>query len=137
TKLPRAEGRMVRAQLRQQARLIHDLTATGSALLAHRPVEAVRLTAHERVTLRDPVRRLRELSDLTSNVSLNSARTIATSADRNIADLITIQVALGIGGLLMSLLLAFALIAATRRQTAHIRSLVKSSTDLVMVFGPG
>ncbi|MFL5869417.1 MAG: putative bifunctional diguanylate cyclase/phosphodiesterase [Thermoleophilaceae bacterium] len=137
TKLPRASGREVRAQLGQQIRLIHDLTATGSALLAGRSVEGVRFTAHEHVTLTDPVRRLRELSDLTSNVSLNGARTIATSADRNIGDLITIQVALGIGGLLMSLLLAFALIAATRRQTAHFRSLVRSSTDLVVVFGPG
>ena len=40
-------------------------------------------------------------------------------------------------GLLISLLLAWALIAATRRQTAHFRSLVTSSTDLVLVFGDG
>jgi diguanylate cyclase (GGDEF)-like protein/PAS domain S-box-containing protein len=40
-------------------------------------------------------------------------------------------------GLLTSLLLAFGLIAATRRQTAHFRSLVTSSTDLVLVFGGG
>jgi diguanylate cyclase (GGDEF)-like protein/PAS domain S-box-containing protein len=42
---------------------------------------------------------------------------------------------LGLGGLVISLLLACALIAATRRQTAHFRSLVTSSTDLVLVFG--
>ncbi len=36
----------------------------------------------------------------------------------------------------MSLLLAWALIGATRRQTAHFRSLVTSSTDLVALFGP-
>jgi diguanylate cyclase (GGDEF)-like protein/PAS domain S-box-containing protein len=137
TTLPQAKGHVVRAQLRQQLRLVHDLTATGGALLAHRSVHDLRLTANERVSVRDPVRRLRVLSDLTSNVSLNGARTIATSADRNIGDLITIQVALGIGGLLTSLLLALALIAATRRQTAHFRSLVRSSTDLVIVFGPG
>ena len=34
-------------------------------------------------------------------------------------------------------MLACALIAATRRQTAHFRSLVTSSTDLVLVFGDG
>src|SRR5207253_11339877 len=65
------------------------------------------------------------------------ARTIAGAADRHISDLITLQVALGIVGLLTSLLLAWALIAATRRQTAHFRSLVTSSTDLVLVFGAG
>ena len=44
---------------------------------------------------------------------------------------------LGVAGLLVSLLLALALIAATRRQTAHFRSLVTPSTDLVLVFGAG
>src|SRR5207248_2936616 len=48
-----------------------------------------------------------------------------------------IQVLLGAAGLLTSLLLALGLIAATRRQTAHFRSLVTSSTDLVLVFGDG
>ncbi|HEY7280164.1 MAG TPA: EAL domain-containing protein, partial [Actinomycetota bacterium] len=34
------------------------------------------------------------------------------------------------------MLLAWALIGATRRQTAHFRSLVSASSDLVVVFGP-
>ena len=46
-----------------------------------------------------------------------------------------IQIGLGVGGLVVSLLLAWALVATTRRQTAHFRSLVKSSTDLVLVLG--
>jgi diguanylate cyclase (GGDEF)-like protein/PAS domain S-box-containing protein len=137
TKLSAASGTVVRRQLKQERRLVADLTATGSALLAGRPVTTIPLTAHERVTIVDPVERLRVLAALTANVSLNAARTIATRADANISNLITLQVALGIAGLLMSLLLAFALIAATRRQTAHFRSLVTSSTDLVLVFGSG
>jgi diguanylate cyclase (GGDEF)-like protein/PAS domain S-box-containing protein len=137
TTLSAATGSVVRAQLRQERRLVHDLTATGSALLAHRPVSSVRLTAHEHPTVTDPLTRLRVLAALTSNVSLNAARTIATADDRNINDLIAIQMVLGVGGLVISLLLAWALIAATRRQTAHFRSLVTSSTDLVLVFGPG
>ena len=137
TKLSAASGTIVRAQLNQERRLVTDLTATGSALLAHRPVTTIPLTAHERVAIVDPVGRLRVLSELTANVSLNAARSIATRADANISSLITLQVALGVAGLLMSLLLAFALITATRRQTAHFRSLVTSSTDLVLVFGPG
>ncbi|HEY1359685.1 MAG TPA: EAL domain-containing protein [Thermoleophilaceae bacterium] len=137
TELPRAQGRTIRAQLRQQMRLVHDLTATGQAMLAGRPVSAVPLEAKEHIKETDPVARLRVLSDLTSNVSLNGARSIARSADDNVSDLITLQVALGVGGLLLTLLLAFALIVATRRQTAHFRSLVRSSTDLVMVFGTG
>ena len=74
---------------------------------------------------------------MTSNVSLDAARTIASGTDRNITDLIVLQVGLGILGLLTSLLLAWALISATRRQTAHFRSLVTSSTDLVLVLGDG
>jgi diguanylate cyclase (GGDEF)-like protein/PAS domain S-box-containing protein len=137
TRLSAATGSVVRAQLEQERRLVADLTATGRALLAHRPVSSVRLTAHEKPTVTDPLTRLRVLAGLTSNVSLNAARTIATADDRNINDLIAIQMVLGVGGLAISLLLAWALIAATRRQTAHFRSLVTSSTDLVLVFGLG
>jgi diguanylate cyclase (GGDEF)-like protein/PAS domain S-box-containing protein len=137
TELPAASGAIVRAQLRQEQRLVADLTATGSALLVGRSVVSIRMTAHEHLRVVDPVQRLRVLAGLTSNVSLNAARTIATRTDRNITDLITLQVALGFGGLVASLLLAWALVAATRRQTAHFRSLVTSSTDLVLVFGDG
>jgi hypothetical protein len=137
TQLPRASGGMVRAQLRQQRRLVHDLTATGAAVLAGRPADGIELTAHEHLSARDPIERLRVLSALTSNVSLNAARTIGAEDDRSIARLIVIQVVLGAVGLFTSFLLAFGLIAATRRQTAHFRSLVTSSTDLVLVFGDG
>src|SRR5438105_1734979 len=137
TKLPAATGPVVRAQLRQEGRLVSDLAATGSALLARRPVTEVRLAADERLSTGDPVERLRVLAALTSNVSLNAARTIGASDDLNIGNLIVLQVVLGGAGLLTSLLLALALIVATRRQTAHFRSLVTSSTDLVLVFGAG
>ena len=137
TELPRAKGAVVRAQLEQGRRLVADLTRTGGAILAGRPANAIKLTAHEHLTTRAPVERLRVLAALTSNVSLNAARTIATADDRSIARLIVIQVLLGAAGLLTSLLLALGLIAATRRQTAHFRSLVTSSTDLVLVFGDG
>src|SRR5262249_22522621 len=73
----------------------------------------------------------------TSNVSLNAARSIAIADDRNISDLITLQVVLGVAGLLLSLLLGWALIRATPRQTAPLRGLVTPSTDLGIVFGPG
>jgi diguanylate cyclase (GGDEF)-like protein/PAS domain S-box-containing protein len=130
-----ASGAVVRAQFKQEARLVKDLTATGAALLAHRPVGQVKLTAHERLRARDPVARLRILGSLTSNVSLNAARTLAGAADHDISRLIVLQAVLGALGLLTSLLLAWALIAAARRQTAHFRSLVTSSTDLVLVLG--
>ncbi len=135
TTLAAATGSTVRAQLRQEARLVRDLTATGSALLAGRPTANVPLTAHEHIDSRDPVQRLLVLSALTSNVSLNVARTIAGTADSNIRKLITLQVVLGVAGLLASLLLGWALMHATRRQTAHFRSLVTASTDLVAAFG--
>jgi diguanylate cyclase (GGDEF)-like protein/PAS domain S-box-containing protein len=135
TTLSAASGSQIRAQLRQERRLVTDLTATGAALLAGLPVESVKLTAHEHPSVSAPIPRLRVLAALTSNVSLTAARTIAADSRRNINDLITIQVILGVAGFLMSLLLGWALIAATRRQTAHFRSLVSSSTDLVAVFG--
>jgi diguanylate cyclase (GGDEF)-like protein/PAS domain S-box-containing protein len=135
TRLTAARGAIVRAQLRQERRLVADLTATGRAILAHRPVTGVPLGAHELLTMTNPIARLRVLAALTSNVSLNAARTIASADDHNVNHLIVIQVVLGVLGLLTSLLLAWALIVATRRQTAHFRSLVTSSTDLVLVFG--
>jgi diguanylate cyclase (GGDEF)-like protein/PAS domain S-box-containing protein len=130
-----AESPSIRAQLEQERRLVADLTETGDALLAGRPLDGVPLRAHERIGARDPVRRVRILAALTANVSLAAARSIAGEADRSVADLISLQIALGIAGLLTSLILAVALIRATRRQTAHFRSLVTSSTDLVLVLG--
>ncbi len=134
TALAAVSGSAARAQLRQEIRLVRDLTATGQAMLAHRPVASVPQTAHEHITVEDPVKRLRVLAALTSNVSLNAARTIATDTDRNVAGLITLQVVLGIAGLAASILLSWALAAAIRRQTVHFRSLVTSSTDLVLVI---
>jgi diguanylate cyclase (GGDEF)-like protein/PAS domain S-box-containing protein len=137
TKLSAADGKLLRAQLVQERKLIHDLTATGAAILGHGPQASVPLTAHEHLIVTDPMERLRVLGALTSNVSLNTARTIATADDRNINSLITLQMILGVAGFVTSLLLGWALIAATRKQTAHFRSLVSSSTDLVLVFGDG
>jgi diguanylate cyclase (GGDEF)-like protein/PAS domain S-box-containing protein len=109
----------------------------GSAILAHRPLSAVALTGGEHIEAADPVERLRVVAALTSNTSLNATTTIASNTDSNIAQLLTMQIALGVGGLLVSLLLAWGLIAATRRRTVHFRSLVNFSTDLVAVLGVG
>jgi diguanylate cyclase (GGDEF)-like protein/PAS domain S-box-containing protein len=135
TKLTAASGGIVRDQLKQERRLVADLTATGSALLANRSAIDVPLTAHEHLSITNPVGRLRVLAALTSSVSLNAARTIASADDQNVNHLIVVQAVLGALGLFTSLLLGWALIIATRRQTAHFRSLVTSSTDLVLVLG--
>ena len=135
--LPPASGRQARDQLQQGRRLVHDLTVTGSELLAGHPVANIPLTAGERIETRDPMQRLRVLAALTANVSLNAARTIGAASDSSVSRLISLQIVLGAGGLLMSLLLAWALVATTRRQSAHFRSLVTSSTDLVLVFREG
>jgi len=127
---------IVRRELLQEQRLVHDLTATGAAFLAGRPGPA-HLTAGEHVHVRDPLMRLRVLAMLTANVALDSSRTIGDQTDANIGDLIDLQVVLGAAGLLVSLLLALGLIAATRRQTAHFRSIVTASTDLVIVLAEG
>ncbi len=127
----------IRAEIVEQQKLIHDLIATGNAFLSGQQVSSVQETAGEHIATTDQLLRLRVLSALTSNVSLSSAREIVASTDRNVNDTITLQIALGAVGVVVSLLLAWALVATTRRQTAHFRSLVTSSTDLVLVLAGG
>jgi diguanylate cyclase (GGDEF)-like protein/PAS domain S-box-containing protein len=135
TSLPPASGSIVRGQLEQELRLVSDLAANGQAVLPHRQVASLPAAAHEETGDLNPIERLEVLGALTSNIALNTARTLVANADKNVNDLIVMQVALGTGGLIVSLLLAWALVAATRRQTAHFRSLAESSHDLVLVLG--
>ena len=128
---------VVRAQLIQERRLVDDMTATGAAYLAGRPASSVPLTAGEHLAVSAPLTRLRVLSMLTADAALNTARTIVAESDSDVTNLIVMQAVLGAAGLLVSLTLALALVAATRRQTAHFRSIVDSSTDLVIVLGDG
>jgi diguanylate cyclase (GGDEF)-like protein/PAS domain S-box-containing protein len=124
----------VRAQLVEEDHLVNDMAAYGSALLAHGLLSQVPVTGGEKVLVTDPLQHLRVLSSLVSNVALNTGRTIAAQADSSIDQLRVEQIGLSIGGLLVSLLLAWALIATTRRQSAHFRTLVTSSSDLVLVL---
>jgi diguanylate cyclase (GGDEF)-like protein/PAS domain S-box-containing protein len=124
----------IRAQITEQQKLIHDLVATGNAYLSGRPVTTLPQTAGERIQARTAVMRLRILAGLTSNVSLTTAREIAAKTDQNVSDSILLQLALGGAGVVISILLAWALVSTTRRQSAHFRSLVTSSTDLVLVL---
>ena len=135
TELSAPTDLLIRKQLLQERRLVNDLTAVGAAMLAGDPLRSVSFSAGERLRTNDSLEALRILSALTSNVSLNAAQTIADKTDDNVNTLIRTQVLIGIAGLLAALLLGFALVAATRRQTAHFRSLVTDSTDLVTVFG--
>ena len=91
--LPRATDPAIRAQLKQEARLVNDLTATGEAILAGRPVDSVdsdrgRGASALRRDLppEDPCRARLQLS-------LNASRAIATAADRKVDGLITTQIA--------------------------------------------
>jgi diguanylate cyclase (GGDEF)-like protein/PAS domain S-box-containing protein len=137
THLSPVSDRLTRRQLVQQGRLVADLIASGNALLHGTALDRDRLTAGEKIDAANGVEQLRIVASLTENVSLNAARTIASRTDHNISNLMSLQIVLGIGGLLVALLLGGALVAATRRQTAHFRSLVTASTDLVLVFGRG
>jgi diguanylate cyclase (GGDEF)-like protein/PAS domain S-box-containing protein len=125
---------VIRAKIEEQQKLIHDLVQTGNAYLAGRPVQALPQTAGEHIETTDPVMRLRILSALTSNVSLDAARSIAAQTNHNVNRSIMLQLLLGAAGVLASIFLAWALVTTTRRQTAHFRSLVTSSTDLVLVL---
>ena len=135
--LSRATDPVVRGELQAVQHLVGDLTATGSALLANGDVSAVPLTGQEHIAVTDPVQRLRVVAALTSNAALHASRTMVARDNSSIAHLITTLLALGVAGLLASSLLAWALVAATRRQTEHFRSLVRHSTDLVIVISDG
>ena len=130
-----ASGTLVRNQLGEEEHLVGDLTAFGSALIANRPLSSVPVTGGEHITATNPLVRLRILGALTSVVALNVSRSIAMQADANINSLIVLQIVLGAVGLAVSLLLASGLLAISRRQSAHFRSLVTSSSDLVVVLG--
>ena len=134
TTLKPAEGSALRNEFAQEARLVGDMTATGEAVLANRPTSGLPQSANEHIGNLDPVQRLRVLAALASNVSLVAARSLTRSDEASIHDLITVQVLLGVGGLLMMIVLASMLLATTRRQSAHFRSLALSSRDLVVVL---
>jgi PAS domain S-box-containing protein len=130
-------GALVRRQLRQERSLINDLVASGTALMSGRP-QPTQLTGHERLRkTMTPLRRLTALTGLTSNVSLNVARSIAEASDRNVSKLISLQRLLACIGLVVFAILSWALVASTRRRSAHFRSLVASTTDLVLAFSTG
>ena len=100
TTVIRQNDALVRLQLKQEQRLVADLTATGSAILAERPVDHLPTTAKEHLAGLPPLQRLRVLAALTSNVALNSARTIAVNADHNVSSLIVLQIVTSKYGLL-------------------------------------
>jgi diguanylate cyclase (GGDEF)-like protein/PAS domain S-box-containing protein len=133
TALPPAEDVGIQRQFALEQRLVADLTSTGEAVLAHRPTAGLPETAGEHVATLEPLLRLRDLAALTSSIAFRAARDIGRVDDANIQGLLKTQVLLGVGGLLITLLLAAALLAASRRQSAHFRSLALSSTDLVVV----
>jgi len=133
TAVPAAHGEVLRNQLEQQLKLISDLRNSGEALMSGTAVAAGAAQGGEHIATTDPVRRLRILVALTSAVALNAARTIAREADSSVSSLLVAEIALTIGGLLISLMLIAALVTSARRQTAHFRALAQSSTDLVAV----
>ncbi|HLW94512.1 MAG TPA: ATP-binding protein, partial [Solirubrobacteraceae bacterium] len=135
TRVQAAVGPLIRHQLVEEEKIVHDLTAYGSAMLAHRSLTSIRPTGGEHISSTNPLTRLRILGALTSVIALNVSRSIAAQTDGNINHLIVEQIVLGLLGLLVSLLLGWGLIAISRRQAAHFRSLVSASSDLVFLFG--
>src|ERR1700741_3906326 len=105
-------GALVRKQLEQEQSLIHDLVATGNGLLSGRTTP-VSPTAHERFA-RDasPLERLTILTGVTSNVSLNVARSIGDASDKNVSRVISLERLLTAVGFAVFGLLSWALIVS-------------------------
>jgi diguanylate cyclase (GGDEF)-like protein/PAS domain S-box-containing protein len=135
TTLPPANSHVLRAQFVQEQRLVADITATGEAVLEHRPTVNLAVTAHEHVSGLEPIMRLRVLAALTSSIAFRAAQEVGHDDESNLNSLLTNQVLLGVGGLLVTLLLASGLLLTIRRRSAHFRSLALSSRDLVIVLG--
>jgi PAS domain S-box-containing protein len=135
-KLAPLTGTLARLQLRQEQSLIHDLVATGEAMVDGKPQP--KLTAHEHLPrTMAPIERLTVLTALTSNVSLNVVASVGAANDRNVSQLVSLQRLLAALGLGVFAILSWALVTSTRRRSAHFRSLVTSTTDLVLVFSDG
>lgn len=133
-RVPAASGAVVIKQLEAEQHLIHDLVATGSALLTRR-AEPTHLTGGERFSRPlSRVQKLTVLTGLTSNVSLNVARSMGVAQEDELRSLMREQILLGVVGLIVFALLSWMLVRSTRRQSAHFRSLVASTTDLVLAF---
>jgi diguanylate cyclase (GGDEF)-like protein/PAS domain S-box-containing protein len=135
TTLPPAETAMLRSQFELEDKLVDDLIATGQAVAAHRPTARLPETGGENVAGLEPLERLRVLAALTSSVAFRAAREIGRTDESATGGLISKEVLLGLGGLVITVLLAAMLLATTRRQSAHFRSLALSSSDLVIVLG--
>jgi PAS domain S-box-containing protein len=130
-------GHLARLQLRQEQSLIHDLVATGKAFIAGSSLPVL-LTAHEHLPrTMSRLRQLTVLTGLTSNVSLNVVRSIGNASDKNVSTLVSLQRLLAGIGLVVFAVLSWALVASTRRRSAHFRSLVASTTDLILAFSEG
>jgi diguanylate cyclase (GGDEF)-like protein/PAS domain S-box-containing protein len=127
-----ATGTVLRRQLEEQVKLIADLRGSGQALLTG--AQPPGPSGGETLPSGNPLMRARILVALTSATALNAARTVAARADNSVQRLLDAEIALSIGGLIVSLLLAGLLILILSRQTAHFRALAKSSTDLVAVL---
>ena len=126
TTLPARTSQPIRAQLKQERRLAHDLTATGAALLAHRPVSAVpldRRRAHRRRRTRSSACACSPRSPRTSR-STPPARSPPDDRQQDLPADHHPGGARDRRAARRRCCSAWALIAATRRQTAHFRSLV-------------
>jgi diguanylate cyclase (GGDEF)-like protein/PAS domain S-box-containing protein len=137
TRIAAVSGTSIRRQLVEQQRLIADLTAAGGAVLAGRSVAPSALTGGERLTAGSPITQLRVLAGLTSGVAEDTASAIAEESNRSSDSLITLELAIGVVGLAVTLALASVLVITTRSRMAHYRTLVTSSSDLVFVLGDG
>jgi PAS domain S-box-containing protein len=137
SRVPPASGAVVIRQINAEQHVIHDLVATGAALLAgdeRRP----RLNGGEHLaSTLSSTQRLTVLTALTSNVALNVAHSIAEAEDARLRSLMIQQIVFGGLGLLVFMLLSWVLVRSTKRQSAHFRSLVSSTTDLVLAFTEG
>lgn len=132
--VPPASNALVRNQLLEERRLIGDLVASGEAIVSNRPAPT-QLAGHEHIAPgTEPIERLRILTGLTSNVSLNATRSIGDVNDQDVVALVSLQRFLAAAGLAIFGILSWALVATTRRRSAHFRSLVASTTDLVLVY---
>src|SRR5204863_8398531 len=64
----------------------------------------------------------------------NVVRSIGDSSDKNVSKVVWLERLLAAVGLLIFGLLSWALVVSTRRRSAHFRSVVASTTDLVFEF---
>ncbi|HZP28672.1 MAG TPA: response regulator [Acidimicrobiia bacterium] len=123
--IPAATDPAVRAKLENERRLIHELLARGSTLLAAGPASP---------TFAADLRRVRVVGAELSSVTGDVAGEMTKVGQNSLSRLVQVEILLGLASVALALAMGWLLRRAAGRQSARFRALVHNSSDLITVL---